>query len=325
MSLMAPNPNIFRFSPALAQTGNNQHPTTLQGRFARILVGTDFSDRSELALEMALGLARRDGSELILAHVMSDKAHQEAAQNTRSTRAEDQPTYRLKRKLGSHLEHRDLGHVNTRTLVAHGNPAERMVALSKELHPDLIVVAPSAKSTLERLWLGSTARSLLRDARAPVWIARPNAKGTLRHIAVAMDYSPASAQALRLAAAQALRQRAPLTLLHVAKDPGDIEVHAGQRPGQLDVQRQANERFRQHTQALLEQLPKRPRQIDTHVLYGPARQELTRYAHSQNIDLLVIGHHHQSRLLETLRGATDQTLLDQVPCSLLVTRDPQHH
>ncbi|MDE3021738.1 MAG: universal stress protein [Pseudomonadota bacterium] len=59
-------------------------------------------------------------------------------------------------------------------------------------------------------------------------------------------------------------------------------------------------------------------QVTGHLLYGEPVQQIKLFAREYNIDLIVAGHRHRSRLARWWSGSLDVSLLDDSPCSLLI-------
>jgi nucleotide-binding universal stress UspA family protein len=64
--------------------------------------------------------------------------------------------------------------------VAEGDPAEEVLRLAEREGCDLIVMATRGRTGLGRLWLGSVAEEVVRNAACPVVTARKGAAGPAR-------------------------------------------------------------------------------------------------------------------------------------------------
>lgn len=60
--------------------------------------------------------------------------------------------------------------INTRVL--EGYPSSALLDVAKDTTADLIVMGSHGRTGLKRLWLGSVAESVVREARIPVLIVR---------------------------------------------------------------------------------------------------------------------------------------------------------
>jgi nucleotide-binding universal stress UspA family protein len=128
-----------------------------------ILHPTDFSPRSEFALQLACALTRDYGARLIVLHVAtppplvygegllidSQEAFQDAKERLARLQLPDD-NVRAERRFES------------------GDPATEILRVADEIHADLIVVGTHGRSGVGRLLMGSTAEQIVRQAPCPV-------------------------------------------------------------------------------------------------------------------------------------------------------------
>lgn len=133
----------------------------------RILLGVDGSETSLRATAYAIGLARRQGSELIALFVHS------TANLSANIAATAGIALQSSAAVADDLEERlttvtaDLGVVIT-FLRRQGNPYLELVRAAEQLHVDAVVVGASGKAG-HRI-VGSLAGHLVRDAKWPVTV-----------------------------------------------------------------------------------------------------------------------------------------------------------
>lgn len=144
------------------------HPLRLN--LGRILVATDFSPSSDLALRHAAELARLLPAEVLLLHV-ADAA---------STRT------RIEEKFRQALSASRAGDVVGEELLLHGDPAESILAHATRTKARLIVMGTQGRRGMDRLLLGSVAEAVIRGARCPVLVVRNGG----RHQRLALLASP---------------------------------------------------------------------------------------------------------------------------------------
>lgn len=145
----------------------------------RILYPTDFSERSLVALPVAIDLARRYGAELYCLHVVEMPGEfilEDSYMLPLVT--EYQPDYgKLKEAAESHLEQFVTQHVPdlqgavTRAVVT-GKPFAEIIRYAREQNIDLIVLGTHGRSALGSVLLGSVAEKVVRKARCPVLTVR---------------------------------------------------------------------------------------------------------------------------------------------------------
>jgi nucleotide-binding universal stress UspA family protein len=130
----------------------------------RILVPTDFSPNSEVALGLATSLARDSGGEIVLAHV--ETIPLTAAGGEYLYAIPEPPTEELMEKL-QHVSLPDSQVPVERRLLA-GDPADAIVRIAESEHVDLIVMGTHGRRGISRLLMGSVAESVVRAAPCPV-------------------------------------------------------------------------------------------------------------------------------------------------------------
>lgn len=137
----------------------------------RILVTTDFSACSKVALRYAAALAQGFGAEILLIHVVptvmpADLSHRGlTAEEKRLIRgAKDLLPFVRKAELDSTLP--------VEVQVLNGTPADEICKAAKENACDVIVIATHGNTGLKHFWLGSVAEKVARYAPCPVLVVR---------------------------------------------------------------------------------------------------------------------------------------------------------
>lgn len=148
------------------------HPLRLN--LGRILVATDFSPSSAVALRHAAELARLLPGEVLLVHVAD-------ADSTRTG---------LEKQFRQALSASRAGDVVGEQLLLHGDPAESILAHATRTKARLIVMGTQGRRGMERLILGSVAAAVIRGARCPVLVVRNGG----RHRRLASPPPPARRQ-----------------------------------------------------------------------------------------------------------------------------------
>lgn len=137
-----------------------------------ILLATDGSEESGLALEAAVDLANNSDSPLHLVHVglMSFWVYPDT---TRSEQVEE--LRRGARKLldAQAKKVEEAGGTVAQAHLKMGRADVEIVRLSGEIGAGLIVVGNRGVGTIARILLGSDAESIVRHAPCPVMIVRP--------------------------------------------------------------------------------------------------------------------------------------------------------
>ena len=146
-------------------------------RPSRILCPVDFSDLSRLALKYAAAGARAFGSTLVVFHAQRFELPAyftggQVAELTRQHRAE---LKRAREFLRLHLR-KVLGgqamDLPIKFEVVDAHPVDAVLGAAKRHRADLIVMGTHGRGGSKRLWLGSVAESVMRQAGVPVFVAR---------------------------------------------------------------------------------------------------------------------------------------------------------
>ena len=138
----------------------------------RIVVGVDFTELGDHALDEAIRYARRiDDDELHVVFVITDAPKRKMAQVARHL---EEARAALRDRVIARCE--QTGQRFDQQVVLHvrlGEPAEALHQVAVDVHADLIVVGTHGRRGLSKMLLGSVAEELVRTARVPVMVARP--------------------------------------------------------------------------------------------------------------------------------------------------------
>ena len=140
----------------------------------RILVTTDFSDTSKLALGPARTLAKRFGARIVLAHVVEDALPPLVAEYMAVGVQEivDQQVERARERLAQFARDHLSDFPDAETVTSVGTPHIEIVRLAEEGRADLVVMATHGRGFISHAVLGSTTERVLRRATCPVLVAR---------------------------------------------------------------------------------------------------------------------------------------------------------
>lgn len=282
---------------------------------ARVLLATDFSARSDRPLDRAVSLAQGWDAELIVTHViepqqepMWDDVDPFAWQ--RWPEREEEIRELIRRDLGDAAG-------KARLAIENGKPAECIASVAERMDAGLIVTGVARGSTFGRTILGNTVQRLVRTAYVPVLVVKQRAATDYREILITIDFSEASAHAVRYAAA--LFPEASLTLLHGY----DVPFLSNDRQAFADYLRKAEQ---QETDNFLDKVaPDASTRARVNVVIGhgdPVRLAKT-YIESKKPDLTVVASHGRSAVYELAIGSIATKLLTELKGDVLLVRRPK--
>jgi nucleotide-binding universal stress UspA family protein len=186
-----------------------------------VLLATDFSPASEGALQFAERIARRYGSKLFAAHVISPLETEMIGPErwAASYAVLEQAARNEMQRLASRLQ--GLPH---QMVLRHGAVWDVLSELVEQWNIDLLVVGTHGRSGFERLLMGSVAEDIFRQAPCPVLTVGPKASAErgkeveFSEIVFATDFSPESLAAAPYALSLAQDYQARITLVHVVTE-----------------------------------------------------------------------------------------------------------
>ncbi len=141
----------------------------------RILVPTDFSKYSQIALNYGTAFAERFGAELYLLHVVQDLALFIPDMITVSpppTPSVEQMTVAVRAGLDRLIEENNLGRFTLHREVREGTPFYEIIRFARETNIDLIIMGTHGHTGLAHMLLGSVTEKVVRKAPCPVLTVR---------------------------------------------------------------------------------------------------------------------------------------------------------
>jgi len=189
-------------------------------RIEKILVPTDFSGNSLIALEQAGDLARRFQAQITLLHVDEFPGAHFFAKEGAADRTARAAHLSERRKQLNAFGTAELEGLAVKRMVCCGDPAKVIVMRAKEEQSDLILMPARGGGVFRRFLLGSVTAKVLHDAECPVWTGvhreEPPDSGhaEIRHVLCAVDFGPQSNHTVRWAAGFSSEVGATLTVVH---------------------------------------------------------------------------------------------------------------
>jgi len=285
---------------------------------SNILAATDFSETAEQAVALAAILALRLSADLHLLHVavlVEDSNLDESSRNQleqlQATSA-DARRKLLEKSSGIH-------DVSVTPLLVRGiDPDEVIVETASNLGCDLIVMGTHGRRGLSRFFLGSVTERVVRTSPAPVLSLRADAvvePDGITRILVPYDFSDASADATRQAAAWADALDAEITLLHVVEPvvyPEFYSVDILPDDLMMRLTTRSEEALDKAATELLD-----GRACTTLVEVGRAADTIVNLADPERFDLVVMATRGLSGLEHVLLGSVAESVLRRVKLPML--------
>ncbi|WP_255011313.1 universal stress protein [Roseovarius sp. M141] len=176
-----------------------------------ILVATDFSDRSDLAVARAALIAAKSRAQLHLIHVVDDD------QKPRIVEGETAISKQILQEEIARLNQIDGLQCTCDVLL--GDPFEGICGFADTINPRLLVIGAHRRRVLRDVFVGTTAQRTIRRARWPVLMVNAPPSQTYRNVLMATDLSENSRRAAAHLAKLNLAPPEDHTLLHIIDAP----------------------------------------------------------------------------------------------------------
>lgn len=289
-----------------------------------IVVGTDFTPCSAVALGQAVRIAAWSGAALKVVHVIDttvvievETALSEFQKNIRDGLVHD--------------AEKAWGEFAATIPGAAGLPVEvsinnRIVGILRRAHEnkaDLLVMGAFGDRRPD-VGFGTVATACVRKSMTDVLLVRDTQKGPFKTIVAAVDFSETSARALERAAHVAARDGAELHLLHVFAAPWHRLHYRAPTPlVQAHEQKQYRDALERRLAEWARPVTERHPGLRVRSVcydYNGHRSGIVEYAKSVSADLIALGTRGRTNLRDILLGSTAEKALGESPCSVLAVK-----
>jgi nucleotide-binding universal stress UspA family protein len=274
-----------------------------------ILCGTDLSAASEPALWAAASIAKKEGLELLLVHVLEPS---DGASRVQVDTRLEQDAGELRRRFG----------INIETSLLEGPPVQRLRELAQVRNANLLVVGAAGCSHALRK-MGSVPEELCQTAQLPVLAVRHadgfidwcNGRRPLR-VLLGSGFGDPSLSAL---ASVAQWPDLALTVAHVAWPFGEHYRLGVSGPMPLDHLRPEvhhqllGDLGRWAAQVTCNSSPK----LKVVPGFGRIDSHLAQLAREKEADVLVVGNHQRNLAARAWHGSVSRNALHEASCNVL--------
>ena len=149
------------------------HNAPVQPLFGRILAPTDFSHRSEAALDYAVKLARRMHGQLTLLHVLPEPSAFDYTMNGFAHGEWDQAKEEAENNLADAVSHAKRTFLEVDAKFRSGpDLCLEILSTAHEISADLLVLSTHGYTGWKHLLFGSDAEKILEHAPCPILLVR---------------------------------------------------------------------------------------------------------------------------------------------------------
>jgi nucleotide-binding universal stress UspA family protein len=290
----------------------------------RVLLAIDGSEQSFQATEAVMCLA--SVSTLTILHVVdltrltfsmlgaelgADIAHDLAKVSEQALRKDGEQAL-------SHAKSLLSGKVNAPELrMEEGSPAELILSVVQEEHPDLILMGARGRGQVQQLFLGSVSQRVLTHAICPVLIVNKSLP-KIKKILIAIQ-SPEDVQKVkRFLEKHPFPSESEIILFSVVPIPRSLFR------GGVSAPEEKIEKALRSTETFLDeavgQLKDSYDSVKGYVSLGDPAKTILEQTSITEADLLMMGIHHPSTITRFLLGTVSHTVLHQATRPVLVIR-----
>ena len=287
-----------------------------------VLAAIDHATDIGRTMDVALTVARGRSADIDVIRVVPHKAVPiDERPKADALDARDGRNTDLDAQLASSRQTAEQHGVRLRTVTLHGEPAQVVPAYAQLHDASLLILERDYGSS--RFWRSSrVVDDVARRSPIPLLVLprrqrRERDVPSARRVVTAVDFSVASAVALRTAADLSRRYGARLTVVHALADVPQYLAFGGGEA--FEVVRQRPE----HVKAVAERLRHRAasvgaNDVDAEVATGTAEGAILETAARTGADLVVMGIAHRSWLDRVLGGSTMRRVLRRATMPVLV-------
>jgi universal stress protein E len=277
----------------------------------QILAATDFSTRSNRALRQAGLLTLSSNAQLHVVHVVDDDQPEELI------RIEKCEAERVLHE--QMLSMPELQGIPTRPMVVKGDPFEGILKTATDVNADLVVMGSHRKHMLLDIFIGTTIERVVRRGPFPVLMVNREAQSRYENVVASIDMSDTSANALRVALSTGLVADRGATLLHAFWAPakGRMSLAGSDKAGIENYVRNERQVAIDELAAFLAANNLQERHWSYRVEEGEPMEVISREVSEKRPDLLVMGTHGHSTLVEALIGSVTEEALRSLNVDIL--------
>lgn len=146
----------------------------MKDSFETVVVGSDFSEESDVACRYAARIARLCNARLLLFHafhVAQGDMMDERGRKMHFEDAKERVHGRLEEIVSKQMDDYPRCAIEVRL----GHPAQELIKYVADVDADLVVVATGSRSRLKKQLMGSTADEVARSVACPTLIVPPDA------------------------------------------------------------------------------------------------------------------------------------------------------
>lgn len=279
-----------------------------------VMVPTDFSQPSRMAVDFGVALARRLRAQLTLVHVLETRLVLEIATEAEIEQIERDQRDEALRELGNLLSPEDEDDLDLQIVLKSGNVRKEIAAAVHDHHADIVVMGSHGRGRFGRMILGSTTEDLLRKLPVPVMtVSHTASPRDFKRILFATDLSESSRAGFEFAVDTARTFQADILAMHALGEPvlasGELGMPVGLEP--------AAEEARRRLDVLVSEGKRAGVTVHTLLTEGPAAAQILKAAQEHCADLILLCIDNKGIIERVLVGTTAERVTREATVPVL--------
>ena len=277
----------------------------------KILLATDFTNASDSATQMAIEIAKKFESEVLVIHVIPD-AHKFKHKLEKIKELTKNNLVKVQTKIKKN-------NVNVGEIfLVSGSPFDQIVKHADFYDVNLVILGSGEKEKNDHFQLGLTANKVMRKSNKPVWVVKREAAPLIKKVLCPIDFSKASKRALENAIHLAESFKAELSVVTV------IQPTERDYGGPSVIPYEEEDTYAKHEELEFEKFLSDfdfyDVKVEREILRGKPDKEILKTISDHNTDLLVIGTIGKSALTRVLTGSVTEKVTREVSCSVITLK-----
>ena len=297
--------------------------------FTKMLLATDGSESSEVAVQAAVALSKGLDSEVHVIYVADEHPYLHAYYDLRHHEDEELLRREDQRKLVEYMDNvRKAGGDVAKSYLRVGNAANEIVELAEELGVGLVILGGRGHGRIRRALMGSVSMGVLRHAHCSVLIVRGHGgseqerESIVGKILVAIDGSEGSSAAARVAMEIA---KATGSEVHVAYAMQEERYRPHLGPEMWEGWEKGFEHAKRSARSWVEEQANGMRgggakKVESHLLLGRPDAAIVWLAEDLGAGLLVVGSRGLGGIRRAMIGSVSDSVVRHAHCSVMVIR-----
>jgi universal stress protein E len=292
---------------------------------AKVLVATDFSQHSKVALARAADIALAFHSQLAVVHCLPDLTFVPSASEfglpyndymVMQMEFRQQATEAMK----NFLEGAIPPELSVRSKILVGDPHIEVSQFAEKEKAELVVAGRSGNSGWEQFFLGSTGRGLVHLCPTSVMSVSDDWTQKPKTILAGTDFSKGSREAVLEGIALSEKFGAELHLMHVIDTTDTPATSIARMSGHASIRQSINDYAQSRLEEFAESLDCPQLQIKLHLNWGTPWRDMCQMATTLNANLIVVGNVGRRGFQGLFLGNTADRILSHCKASVLAVK-----